>query len=148
MELKKDGIHVLTVCPGYVRTAFGKNAVRGNELKRVRPDSVRGITAERVARATLQGYLKAEEGSDRAVDDVRAAEDLSAISRAGGVGDGADGEVIQRRLHPYPSSASIASISDCACKLPVRRADAMPSVSIVLASAIRSARASVCAAMK
>jgi len=58
VELNKDGIHVLTVCPGYVRTAFSENAVRGNELKRVRPGSVRGITAERVARATLRGYLK------------------------------------------------------------------------------------------
>jgi short-subunit dehydrogenase len=58
VELKKDGIHVLTVCPGYVRTAFGENAVRGSELKRVRPGSVKGVTAERVARATLQGYLK------------------------------------------------------------------------------------------
>jgi short-subunit dehydrogenase len=58
VELKKDGIHVLTVCPGYVRTAFGENAVRGNELKQVRPGSVKGITAERVARATLRGYLK------------------------------------------------------------------------------------------
>jgi len=58
MELKKDGIHVLTVCPGYVRTAFGENALRGEELKRVRPASVKGITAERVARATLRGYLK------------------------------------------------------------------------------------------
>ena len=58
VELKKDGIHVLTVCPGYVATAFGENAVRGNELKKVRPNSVRGISAERVARATLQGYLK------------------------------------------------------------------------------------------
>jgi len=58
VELKKDGIHVLTVCPGYVRTAFGDNAVRGRELKRVRPSSIRGITAERVARAALQGYLK------------------------------------------------------------------------------------------
>jgi len=58
VELKKDGIHVLTVCPGYVRTAFGENAVRGNDLKRVRPGSVRGVTAERVARATLRGYLK------------------------------------------------------------------------------------------
>ena len=58
VELKKDGIHVLTVCPGYVRTAFGENAIRGNELKQVRPGSVRGISAERVARATLQGYLK------------------------------------------------------------------------------------------
>jgi short-subunit dehydrogenase len=58
IELKKDGIHVLTVCPGYVRTPFSQNAVRGNELQRVRPESVKGITAERVARATLQGYLK------------------------------------------------------------------------------------------
>jgi short-subunit dehydrogenase len=58
IELKKDGIRVLTVCPGYVQTAFTENAVRGKELKRVRPGRVRGITAERVARATLHGYLK------------------------------------------------------------------------------------------
>jgi short-subunit dehydrogenase len=58
VELKRDGIHVLTVCPGYVRTDFGKNVVLGNEQKRVRPDSVRGISADRVARATVQGYVK------------------------------------------------------------------------------------------
>lgn len=58
VELKKNGIHVMSVCPGYVRTDFGKNAVRGHEVKKVRPDSVRGIIAERVARATLRGYLK------------------------------------------------------------------------------------------
>jgi short-subunit dehydrogenase len=58
VELKKDNVHVLTVCPGYVQTAFGENAVRGSELKKVRPGSVRGITAERVARATLRGYTK------------------------------------------------------------------------------------------
>ena len=58
VELKKDGIHVLTVCPGYVRTGFGEHAIRGRELKQVRPGSVCGITAERVARATLRGYLK------------------------------------------------------------------------------------------
>src|ERR1700690_2995946 len=43
VELEKDNIHVLTVCPGYVRTAFSENAVRGSELKNVRPASVRGI---------------------------------------------------------------------------------------------------------
>lgn len=58
IELKRDNIHVLTVCPGYVRTAFSENSVRGAELKKVRPDSVRGISPDRVARATLQGYLK------------------------------------------------------------------------------------------
>src|SRR6202030_3819597 len=40
VELKNDRIHILTVCPGYVSTAFGDNAVQGNELKRVRPKSV------------------------------------------------------------------------------------------------------------
>ena len=58
VELKKAGVHVLTVCPGYVRTAFGQNAVRGHEQKKVRPDSVSGISAERVAHATLRGYLR------------------------------------------------------------------------------------------
>ena len=58
VELKKDGIQVLTVCPGYVRTAFSQNAVRGSELKTVRPAAIRGISPERVARATLRGYLK------------------------------------------------------------------------------------------
>src|SRR5258708_20745475 len=54
----RDGIHVLTVCRGYVRTEFGANEVVGAVKKRVRPDSVRGISVERVARATLEGYLK------------------------------------------------------------------------------------------
>lgn len=58
VELKSAGIHVMTVCPGYVRTDFGANALRGREVKVVRPSSVRGITAERVARATFHGYLK------------------------------------------------------------------------------------------
>ena len=37
VELKKDGIRVLTVCPGSVRTGFSENAIRGRELKQVRP---------------------------------------------------------------------------------------------------------------
>lgn len=58
VECKRHGIHVLTVCPGYVQTAFAENVVRGHELKKVRPNSVRGISPERVAGATLRGYLK------------------------------------------------------------------------------------------
>jgi short-subunit dehydrogenase len=58
IELKSSGINVLTVCPGYVRTDFSKNALKGKEQKQVRPAAVRGITIERVARAVLQGYLK------------------------------------------------------------------------------------------
>ena len=57
IELSGAGINVLTVCPGYVRTDFGANAIKGSDNKQVRPASVRGITAERVAHATLKGYL-------------------------------------------------------------------------------------------
>lgn len=58
IELKNSGIHVLTVCPGYVRTDFGANAVRRGEQKQLRPTSIRGISPERVARAVLRGYLR------------------------------------------------------------------------------------------
>jgi short-subunit dehydrogenase len=58
IELKRSGINVLTVCPGYVRTDFGANAVKGKEARQVRPARVRGISAERVAKAVLRGYLK------------------------------------------------------------------------------------------
>ena len=58
VELAETGIHVMTVCPGYVQTDFGANAFRGQERKQVRPAKTRGITAERVARAVLEGYRK------------------------------------------------------------------------------------------
>jgi short-subunit dehydrogenase len=58
VELQNDAIHVMTVCPGYVRTAFGENAIQGKEAKQVRPGRVRGISAERVARAVYRGYVK------------------------------------------------------------------------------------------
>ncbi len=58
VELKGSGIHVITVCPGYVRTDFSANAIRGSEVKTVRPSTVRGISAQRVARAVLRGYVK------------------------------------------------------------------------------------------
>ncbi len=55
VELKRDNINVLTVCPGYVSTEFGAHVVV-NRQGSVRPKSVRGITAERVARAAYRGY--------------------------------------------------------------------------------------------
>jgi len=58
IELKKSGIHVMTVCPGYVRTSFGENVTRGNVVRTLRPSTARGITAERVAHAVLRGYAK------------------------------------------------------------------------------------------
>src|SRR5258708_40280112 len=58
IELAGTGINVLTVCPGYVKTDFAANAVRGSEAKRVRAASARGISVERVARAVLRGIQK------------------------------------------------------------------------------------------
>ncbi len=57
LELQRDRINVLTVCPGYVRTDFGEHVV-ANRQGTVRPKSVRGITAERVAQAAYRGYRK------------------------------------------------------------------------------------------
>lgn len=57
IELRKRNINILTVCPGYVQTEFSANAVRGKNQQKVRPERVRGISAERVARATFKGYL-------------------------------------------------------------------------------------------
>lgn len=48
----------MTVCPGYVRTAFGANALKGAGRKDIRPAGQRGITPERVAQATVEGYVK------------------------------------------------------------------------------------------
>jgi short-subunit dehydrogenase len=55
VELADAGVNVLTVCPGYVKTDFAANAVRGSEPIRVRPKVARGISVERVARAVLRG---------------------------------------------------------------------------------------------
>lgn len=55
VELKRDHINVLTVCPGYVRTDFGAHVVADRQ-DTVRPKSVRGVTAERVAQASYRGY--------------------------------------------------------------------------------------------
>ncbi|HKB97563.1 MAG TPA: SDR family NAD(P)-dependent oxidoreductase [Terriglobales bacterium] len=57
LELKRDNINVLTVCPGYVRTGFGEHVVANRQFN-VRPQSVQGVTAERVAQAAYRGYRK------------------------------------------------------------------------------------------
>lgn len=54
-ELKHDNINVLTVCPGYVSTEFGEHVVAKRQGT-VRPQSVRGVTAERVAHVAYRGY--------------------------------------------------------------------------------------------
>jgi short-subunit dehydrogenase len=56
LELEGSGVSVVNICPGYVKTDFGENAVRGTEGKRISAGSQRGITAERVAQAVLRAY--------------------------------------------------------------------------------------------
>jgi short-subunit dehydrogenase len=55
MELKRDNINVLTVCPGYINTDFTAHLV-ADRKGAVRAPAARGITAELVARATYRGY--------------------------------------------------------------------------------------------
>jgi short-subunit dehydrogenase len=57
LELKDAGIHVMTVCPGYIATAFKDNVVRGHSQRRL-GTPMKGISAERVARAVWRGYRK------------------------------------------------------------------------------------------
>jgi short-subunit dehydrogenase len=57
LELKRDHINVVTVCPSYVNTDFGEHLV-ANRQGNIRPEFVRGITAERVAQAAYRGYRK------------------------------------------------------------------------------------------
>jgi len=57
LELQRDNINVLTVCPGYVQTDFGAHMVADHGGS-VRGQSVKGVSAERVARATYNGYVR------------------------------------------------------------------------------------------
>jgi short-subunit dehydrogenase len=55
MELRPDGIHAMTVCPGYVSTAFQSHVLAGSPpvaLQRRRP---LGITATQCAMAVVRG---------------------------------------------------------------------------------------------
>jgi short-subunit dehydrogenase len=58
VELEGTGVNVMTVCPGYIATNFKQNTVRGRTVRRHLGSPIRGISAERVARAVLHGYLK------------------------------------------------------------------------------------------
>ena len=58
MELADTGVKVLTVCPGYIETNFSTNVIRGSQAGKFDPGARKGATAEQVARATFNGYLK------------------------------------------------------------------------------------------
>jgi short-subunit dehydrogenase len=55
MELRADRIHVLSVCPGRVKTAFTDNAFKDRSTSPLFPG---GISAQRVARAVLRASLR------------------------------------------------------------------------------------------
>ena len=57
MELASSGVHILTVCPGYVATDFRANRIHGHDSRQA--DFRRhGAPAESVARDILRAYLK------------------------------------------------------------------------------------------
>ncbi len=58
VELRNSGVRVMTVCPGYIPTHFQENLVKGKEALKFAGARKPDATAEDVARATLDGYLK------------------------------------------------------------------------------------------
>ena len=58
VELMGTGVNVLNVCPGYIKTNFGSNIVRGTDRLRYGGADRKGATAPEVAQATLKAYLK------------------------------------------------------------------------------------------
>ena len=58
LELRNSGVQINNVCPGYVKTEFSTNAVRGGDNVGVAGSVKRGITADRVAAAVLKAYLQ------------------------------------------------------------------------------------------
>jgi short-subunit dehydrogenase len=55
MELKRDGIHAITVCPGYVRTDFQAHTLAGRPPEAMRQRRPLAITSERCAEAIARG---------------------------------------------------------------------------------------------
>lgn len=56
LELASSGVRVITVCPGYIATDFGQNAMKGDAPQRISAAKNR-ISTERCARAVFRGYL-------------------------------------------------------------------------------------------
>jgi short-subunit dehydrogenase len=56
VELLGTGVHVMTVCPGYIATDFAANSVKGKDRQRLNR-AAGGISPERVANAVFKAYL-------------------------------------------------------------------------------------------
>ncbi len=55
MELKRDGIHAMTVCPGYVKTGFQSHVLSGKPPLAMQQSRRFAITAEQCAEAMARG---------------------------------------------------------------------------------------------
>ena len=55
MELKKDGIHTIGVCPGYVKTGFQDHALGGDPPAKIARSKQFAITPEQCAEAIARG---------------------------------------------------------------------------------------------
>jgi short-subunit dehydrogenase len=55
MELKKDGIHTIGVCPGYVKTGFQDHALGGDPPAKIARSKQFAITPEQCAQAIARG---------------------------------------------------------------------------------------------
>lgn len=55
MELKRDGIHAMTVCPGYVKTGFQEHVLSGRPPLSIQRSRTFAITAEQCAKAIVRG---------------------------------------------------------------------------------------------
>ena len=55
MELKKDGIHTISVCPGYVKTKFQEHALAGQPPAGIARRKQFAITPEQCAEAIVRG---------------------------------------------------------------------------------------------
>jgi short-subunit dehydrogenase len=58
MELKRHNINVVTACPGYIKTDFSKNMIKGSQPERVSGSVRYGVSADVVARDTLKALVK------------------------------------------------------------------------------------------
>jgi len=55
MELRGDGVHVMTVCPGYVKTAFQDHVLGGRPPECIRQARAFAVETDVCARAILRG---------------------------------------------------------------------------------------------
>ena len=58
MELKRDGIHAMTVCPGYVNTRFQSNILAGSVPEQIARSRRFAITAEECAGDIVRGVVR------------------------------------------------------------------------------------------